>query len=325
MFAPKKSINQTKEVLRHSETLKKKRRVGKLIILFILFIFLFWGLGYILYMPALFVQTVGVQGNSILDSKKIIDQVNQTLKGNYWYIFPKRSVFLYPKKNIKTDLLKIFPRLSAVEVGLGEWDALVIDVKERDSDIIWCKDKEPASVVMEKSVEVDTASSTLSSSTKPVILEQLSLDRDCYFADDNGFIFAPAPYFSNSVFIELSGFLADDPIMQTPLFGKSYMIVTHFAKNLVKVFNRTNNGQYRLIKVKILDKNSYEAIIADTSKTVDNDWKILFDEGDSVEDLTNNLYTVLNSDPFKKEMEKNKTGLALIDLRYGKKVFYKFK
>ena len=108
-----------------------------------------------------------------------------------------------------------------------------------------------------------------------------------------------------------------------PLSGQSYSIVTHLAKNLTKIFDQTDNGKYRLIKVNIIDQNNYEGLIADTS--INSDWKIFFNNNYSAEELTSNLYTILNSEPFKKEFAVNRGNLASIDLRYGKKVFYKFK
>jgi hypothetical protein len=320
----KKSSKPTKEVLKRSQSLETKKRVGKIIIISVLAVLLLSGLGYLLYLPALSVRTVSVQGNSILDSEEIIGQVDQTLAGKYWQIFPKRSIFIYPKKVIITNLLQLFPRLATAEVGLGEWDSLVIDIKERDSDSIWCKSEKFFSSSQSPD-EINVASSSPVDDSESFLLTPDTQNQNCYFADDDGFIFAPAPYFSNSVFIELSGLLPDQPLAQKPLSTESYSILTHFAKSLSKIFNKTGNDKYRLIKVKILDQNNYEAIIADTSKVSDNEWVILFNNDSSAEELTNNLYTVLNSDPFTKEMLKNGGDLSSVDLRYGKKVFYKFK
>lgn len=317
----KKSNKPTKEILKRSQTLIVKKRVGKFIILSILAILIISGLVYLLYLPALSVRSISIQGNNILDPKDLVAEVNQTLEGKYWYLFPKRSIFIYPKKVITVNLLKQFPRLSGVEIGLGEYDSIVVDVKERDSDSIWCKDYESPRDVLGQIIEIEMASSSEISSPAR---EQLT-DRDCYFSDDSGFIFAPAPYFSSSVFTELSGLLVEEPISSTPLSEESYAISSHFAKNLTKVFTKTENEKYRLIRVKIIDKNNYEAIVVDTTKLTDGEWKIFFDNDESAEELTNNLYTVLNSDPFKKGVMENKGGLASIDLRYGKKVFYKFK
>jgi len=327
MPAPKKSVKSTKstkEVLKRSQTLKKKKRVGKFIIFFILAIFLIVGLGYLLYLPSLSVQAVTVQGNNILDSENIIDQVNQNLEGEYWYLFPRRSVFIYPKKIILDDLQEKFPRLSETEIGLGEWDSLIVNVVERSSDVIWCKDNESPRDVLGQIIIEDKDPDTAELASEETKVSNES-EQNCFFADDGGFVFAPAPYFSNSVFVELSGFLSERPIGTTPLAEKSYSIITHFAKNLAKIFSKTTNDKYRVIKVRIIDKSNYEVVVVDTSRTATPEWKIFFNNTYSAEELTSNLYTVLNSEPFKKEMLTNKGDLASIDLRYGKKVFYRFK
>ena len=316
MPAPKKNTKKpTGEVLKRSQSLQAKKRVGKIIIFLVIVILLVSGLGYLLYLPALSIRSISVQGNDIIDDDDIIRVVNEGLEGRYWYIFPKNSIFIYPDKQITANLLERFPRMFKVEVGSGEWDSLVVDVVERDSESIWCRDDilagEPISAVASSSESISAQAETKGG--------------ECYFADPQGKIFAPAPYFSNSVFVELAGFLAGDAIGQMPLSEQSYVIITHFAKGLSKVFNKTENDQYRLLKVKIVDKNTYEAILADTSKVSDNEWKIIFDSDESAEDLANNLITVLNSDPFKKEMQNNDEALASIDLRFNKKVYYKFK
>lgn len=326
MPAPKKLSNKpTREVLKRSEALKVKKRLGKFVIFSIAVIILVSALVYVLYIPALSVRAILVQGNDILDSEDITASIEQTIGGKYFFIFPKKSIFIYPKETIITDLKKQFPRLLTVDVGIGEYDSLIVDVKERESDSIWCQDGQSPRDVLGQVIESEVSASATASTTETVSFAQNETTQGCYFSDDTGYIFAPAPYFSNSVFMELSGFLSEQPISTVPLSGSSYEITTHFAKNLAKIFNKTDNDQYRLIRVEIIDKNNYQAILADTSKPGDYQWKIFFDNDESAEELTNNLYTVLNSDPFKKEMTANKGNLASIDLRYGKKVFYKFK
>lgn len=320
MLAPKKPA---KEILKNSQSLKMKKKIGKIVIFSVSVIFILSVLGYILYRPSLSVQNIYVQGNNILESTEVISSINEKLEGKYWYLFPRKSIFIYPKKEIINDLLKDYPRLLSVKIGLGEWDSLVIDVEERDSDIIWCKNGELPKDVLGQEIEAGLI--TLADDVEENILAEENVNQNCYFSDYSGFIFAPAPYFSHSVFVELSGLLSPQSIATTPLEKTSYSTVTNFAKNLAKVFNKTNYHQYRLIKIKINDKNNYEAVIADTVKGGNYEWKIFFDNGENADELTNNLYTVLNSVPFKEEMEKNKDNLASIDLRYGKKVFYKFK
>ena len=321
----KKTSRPTKEVLKRSQSLKTKRWVGKVVIFSVIVIILFSVIIYILYLPALSVRSIFVQGNDILESTELIESVERTLAGKYWYILPRQSIFIYPEQTVIANLLSQFPRLSAVLIGSGDWDSLVVDVKERDSDSIWCRDSEFPHNVLGQEIVIEVASSSIDNMTQTVSTTPTEQFRDCYFADDAGFIFAVAPYFSNSVFVELSGFLSEDPIGQTPLADSSYTIVSHFAKNLAKIYNKTENSKYRLIRVRIIDKDNYEAIVADTSKETNYDWKIFFDNDESAEELTNNLYTVLTSESFKEEMLNNKNNLASIDLRYGKKVFYKFK
>jgi|GEM_PF-1530159 len=301
-----KNSKPSKEILRHSAELKKKKRIGSFVIFWILIVLVISGAGYLLYCPALAITKVSVEGARVMDSNNISDYVIQAISGKFWFVFPERNDLLYPARGIEAGLLKKFPRLAEATIDLTDRNSLVVSVKERDLDTVWCRGNEVTEAV---------ASST----------ESEPAENDCYFADDRGLVFAPAPTFVGSVFVELHGGLASDPIGTNPLSESAYKIASGFAKTLPNVFNKTANSQYRFLAVNILDKDDYSAIVVDSSRTGDNIWQILIGSDTDANTLAGNLYTILESSAFRKDMLDHKNNISSIDLRYGKKVFYKFK
>lgn len=300
---PVRTSKASKEVLKRSQTLKKKKKVGKIFIIFVLILLFLAGVIYLLYARSLSINTIIVQGNNVLETDELSVAVKESIRGKYWYLFPRTSIFIYPRSEITSKLLNDFPRLATVEVGVNDWDSLIVDVDERSSDSVWCQNY---------SNLIDGLASPTSD------LE------NCYFADSNGFIFAVAPYFSNSVFLRLSGFLPVQPIGKVILPKDSYQTITNFSRSLVTIFSKTNYTNFRLTNIRIIDKNNYEASIINTAQNND-EWSLFFDSDENAEKLAGNLYTTLASDSFKQDYEENQGGLESIDLRYNPKVFYKFK
>ena len=301
---PVRTNKASKEVLKRSQSLKKKKKVGKIFIIFILVLLFFAVIVYLLYAKGLSINTIVVQGNNVLESDELAVPIEESLHSKYWYLFPRKSIFIYPQSEITSKLLHDFPRLATVEVGVSDWDSLIVDVDERSSDSVWCQNDS-------------------------ILIDSLSLSADpsenCYFADSNGFIFAVAPYFSNSVFLRLSGFLPEQPIGKYVLSKDSYRIITNFTRSLVAIFSKTKYSNFRLTNIKIIDQNNYEAKIIDTTRNDSSGWSLFFDSDENSEKLAGNLYATLASDSFKQDYEQNKGNLESIDLRYNPKVFYKFK
>lgn len=300
---PAKKINLTKkDVLDRSVKRRNKKRIGRLMIWLFAVLIIGGLIIYLLYCPYLTIKKVVVQGNRVLETETVNAYLDQVLNQRYWHLFPKRNIFIYPKKQLAQELLSQFPRLADVSLGLGEFDELVVTLKERSSDLLWCP---------ETGEETITGTSTSSSAGQ------------CYFSDPSGFIFAQAPNFSGPVFVKVISPLPPNPLGFRPLLLDSYQVVSAFSRYLPKIFTVTANQNYRLLAVKIADPHTFVALVVDT--TTNQQWSIYFDDEDSADDQANHLYTVLESAPFRKDMLDHKNQLATIDLRYGQKVFYTFK
>jgi hypothetical protein len=303
-------MSSKKELLERSSERKKRKRVGRLIFWIFIFLLLTGIASYILVSPALAIRSIAVQGNSVLEDGEISGFITEATAGRYLYFFPKSSILLYPREQIEKSLLEKFPRLLSAQLSLADWDAVLANVKERDTDAIWCSRAGTSDNV--------SASSSVSGTSSP------AESADCYFTDQGGYIFAPAPTFTGSAFIELRGSLKEPAIGGRPLSERSYGVVSRFARYLPEIFKKTVHDNYRLLYVRIIDGQRFEAEIADTGSALGS-WKIVFDGEENADIIAENLFSIIESPAFKKDMIDHKSALDSIDLRYGKKIYYKFK
>ncbi len=130
----------------------------------------------------------------------------------------------------------------------------------------------------------------------------------CYFLDDSGRVFTEAPDFSGDVFFRYFGPIEGDPINATFLAPGEFTELDLFVRSARDV-------GVKPVSLAVLDA-------PDAALHLSNGSKILFNRTGNLSDVLQNLKSVLESDVF-----RSQGGLALdyVDLRFGNKIFYKFK
>ena len=107
--------------------------------IFIGFLFV-WGIMWVFHTPRFSIQEISVVGIEAIPQEVIEDLVRNELTSSYAVIFPKRNVFIYPKQNLLALLAETEPRIESVtaRAPLGELTHLTINIKERNSNLLWC-------------------------------------------------------------------------------------------------------------------------------------------------------------------------------------------
>ena len=109
--------------------------------------FLFWILflgflgvcGYLLlFSPFLEIDLISVEGNDEISSEQIIEKVDKVLEGTYFQYFSKRNFFLIRKNAINSELKNNFNRLEVSSIEKKFPRAILIKVKERQPELVWC-------------------------------------------------------------------------------------------------------------------------------------------------------------------------------------------
>ncbi|MDO8565519.1 MAG: hypothetical protein Q7R67_02790, partial [bacterium] len=152
----------------------------------------------------LLIADVTVEGARVVKEEDVVAMAKQILAGNYLGLMPKRNALIYPGQKVEETLLKEFPRFSAVAASLEGLRLLRIDVAEREPFALYC-----ASVLNPEEAG------------------------ECFFLDDQGFIFDQSPLFSGAVYF----IYTFKPTLEEPL-GKQFLptadfgVLAQFIENL---------------------------------------------------------------------------------------------
>lgn len=118
-------------------------------------------------LPFLLIKNVSIEIPPGIETSKVEQITNDLLEGNYFFVFPKRNVFLYPKKEIESKLYKELPRIDSLKIKLKDFSIINISAELR----------KPISLVCENAEE-----------------------KKCFFIDEKGFIFDLAGDFSKGIY-----------------------------------------------------------------------------------------------------------------------------
>lgn len=234
-------------------------------------------------LPFLLIKEIKVEGAIIVKVGEIKSRAQSFLTGRYWGLFPKAHYWWYPADELKTELLAVFPRLADVSFTKQFNKELIIKVSEREPVLTYCPD-----------------------------------DREgCFFVDMTGRVYAPAPRFSPGVFLE---WRASTSPATWPFNLTSPEQITRLQQT-EKIFNKV----FELLTLKALRVHHFEATPeADFIfwVTASHPWQIIIDSETAAVTLGDNLHTALLS-ILKANGTTTLQKLEYVDLRFGKKVFYK--
>lgn len=274
------------------ESKKKKKNVfkKKVLIFLVLFALVLAGLSLLLRWSKLNIQNIEISGNSIVDSTNLENTTREELSGNYLWFMPKTNFLVYPKNNVKAVLADKYKILKNISIGLKGVETLEIKVTERDGKYTWCGNT-----------------------------PQDDTNNNCYFMDESGYIFGQAPFFSGDIYLKFYGQVKDD--VSAPLglnyFNNFFPKLLQF-RDIVKQMGISTSAYY------IKNDGSAELYITSSTPFPDKQ-KIIFNPAEDISKLAENLQTALSTDPLKTDFKKKFSSFEYIDLRFGNKVYYKFK
>ncbi|HEY4515657.1 MAG TPA: hypothetical protein VJH67_00495 [Candidatus Paceibacterota bacterium] len=135
---------------------RHKRKSKFYLVMGVLFLFLA-GIVLLARLPALQIKEIKISETKRVPSSVLKEIVQSHIKGNYFGIFPKSNFMLYPKNDIKEEIMTKLPALLEAEVDTEIDRNLYIRVNERLASALWC-----------------------------------SSSSNCFYMDEQGFIFARA-------------------------------------------------------------------------------------------------------------------------------------
>ncbi len=271
-------MQRRKKLLPPSRHAKQRRRKKIFYILagIVVLAGIIWGISALSYNKAIAITEVKVSGAVAVDTKQVIEIAKKDLQTKYFYVISRNNSILYPRSKIKKDIMTQFPRVKDVNAAVESNSTLYIELSERKPFALWCK--------------------------------EITANDDCYFLDNQGFIFAKAPNFYGTVFFKYYNRINDqDPIGQTYMKADRLKAIHDFARQI---------SQLGLVPVALKVRT-----LGEFDFLLEQGGRIMFSENDSFTQLLDNLSTLIGNQPALKDA----SNIDYIDLRFGNKLFYKLK
>jgi hypothetical protein len=242
------------------------------------------------------------------------------MMGKYLWLFPKTNLFLYPESSIQKELEDQFPRLENISLSIKNNKTLEVSLSERKALYTWCGDTPPKITDVGLPQSGNTPDVGILQGRSPT-----SGVSNCYFLDENGYIFDQAPYFSGEVYFKFYG-VPDVGILQgrSPTSGVisgSYFAQQNF-KQLVAFRDILLGFGLKPVALYVgSDGNVEVALSGGTSFSTDP--QIIFKLNADYQNVAENLETALTTEPLQSEFKNKYSTLQYIDLRFGNKVYFK--
>jgi len=221
-------------------------------------------------LPSVRIASVEIEGVSAIPNEGLNQVISEELDGKYLGLFSKSNILLYPRKELLAKVESAFKRIKSADFHMKNLTTVILSVEERKPAGFWCHSR----------------------GSDPLF------SKNCYFLDESGFIFAPAPDFFGTTYLKFYG--------GPESFGQINLFLSKLSLFKVKPIELSVSGD-----------GDYEIAIEGGGRIIVNPAK---DLAVALE----NLRVLLTQS----ELSKNQDfplALDYIDLRYGNKVFYKLR
>ncbi len=274
--------------------INQKRRIRFLrlfFLFFLLFLSIVGALGYFSFNNKVTINNIKVTGVSIISTNDVISRVNLKLSGKYLHLYSRANYFIYPEKDIFNDLIESFPRIEKLSIIKERFNTIHINIEERFGSYLYCGSSIPE--------------------------EKLEVGENCYFINNDGYVFDKAPYFSGNVYFRYYKKIEDN---DNPL-NKNIFPIEHFHE-LVRFIDSVRKLEFEPISLVVGDDGINKLYL--NHKLNETNPKITFKNMDDLEIILSNLSTAMTKSEFVDEINLKYSTLLYIDLRFKNKVLYKF-
>lgn len=264
-----------------------KRKIFIFILIFLILITCFF---FLLRWNRFKISDVEIKGNELLEESVLKEKVNIIIQGHYIYFIPKDNIFLYPERKIKQNLSNEYKRIKDIIFDINKDNKLVINIVEFKGKYLWCGENI-------KDIE----------------------KRECYFMDENGYVFDKSAFFTGDVYFKFFGPLEKNNgnILSSNYLPKYFSDIVTFSENLRKI-------GISISYLNVKENFDGEFVIEGDDTSLENS-KIIFKINDNLKKVIENLEASINTEPLLSSFKNEFKNLEYIDLRFGNKVFYKFK
>ncbi len=229
-----------------------------------------------------------VAGENKLREEDLLKVVDRVLTPKYLGLLSRRVNWFYPREELRQKLAEEFPELFSVGSANSSFGALWIEVAEREPVALWCQELK------------------------------------CYFMDETGLLYSPAPAFSNNPFFTLTGEVLPLPIGSRPLSISNFKYLLELRSNLNQSLKSVSIFSTQTVNtVSIFKPVDYTFGVRDLRREVEA-WSLLVARQNDATSTTLRLRAALTTPSFLTEYQLASSTLEFLDVRFERKVFYKF-
>jgi hypothetical protein len=235
---------------------------------------------YLSHLKSLNISDVEIVGNKVVDTDAIKTRVQKEIAGKYLWLFPKTNILIYPEASIEKQLKSKFQRIKDISLSLKDNKILEVSLTEREAKYTWCG---------------------------------TTTNQDqCYFLDEDGYIFDKAPYFSGEVYFKFYG----SGNVGSYFFKQNFQPLVSFKDILIGI-------GLKPVALYITPDGDVEVFLSGENRTGVGPY-ITFKIDADFQNIAENLEAALTTEPLQSEFKNKYSSLQYIDLRFGNKVYYKF-
>lgn len=260
-----------------------------LLVIYALYLLCVW----ISVRPSLFIDNIVVEGTHASSEQSVYDVAHGKLSERILFWIKRNNRLLYPISEMEREVRALSPRIANVKTVFDTPKHLRVIITEYTPNFLFC-------------MRSDEAVALASSS---VIEHQ---PKDCYFADEEGYVYADAPEYIGYPFVAIVASTSEQavthqsPVGTTVLTEEQYARIRMYIDDLSQVGLTTHS-------VTLLGGGDIRA-------EVGMPWVILLATDKDPDRAIANLGVVLAN--LEKSADKGR-GVREIDLRFGNKIFYK--
>jgi hypothetical protein len=275
--------------------IKRKRRLRMIrlsIFFLILFFSIVWALSFFSDDKHIVIDNITITGTHIINQDDVKSEIYKDISGKYIYLFSKSNSLIYPRKQIYNDLRLKFPRIETLSISRQGLKTLHVDISERTGSFLYCGTDVPQNS------------------------EQIG--ENCYFINNDGYIFDRAPYFSGNVYFKY--YTTSEGNEENPL-GQQMISVDQFHR-ITRFIDKISSIGFKPIYI-VLGQDGIDHLYLNhgENNTIP---EIIFKDNDDLDLIQDNLSIAMRKNEFANEINSKYNTLLYIDLRFNNKVLYKF-
>ena len=296
-------IKTRKEIRRY------KRRLSIRIFLFLFILgFSFWFIS----RERFRIHNISIEGNRSLETSVLREKINDFLSHKILFFIPRNSIFTLSTKSLKDHIENSFPKIYDTKVSLKKDKTLFVFIEERKPHSLWCVKEENNRDDASIQDKEDQATDENSYFFTP--------NEQCYFADQKGYLYGEAPYFSDGVFKKIylpkSLLQIGNQIFDRKSFDNFFQFIDDlhkkYAMNIDRIF--------------IDENNEVKLFIASLDKTFFKEEPyLIYKKDEDYEHILKYIALLKKQKFFRKDFAQRPQDLVFIDLRIKNQIRYKFK